>query len=71
MFSCKLPSEGWINLSLVRQIQFEDLPKRVAAVTWLNGDKQIFFGEDAIALIKAWENATNLINKRCNCQRKS
>ncbi|MEH2146071.1 hypothetical protein [Nostoc sp.] len=25
MFSCKLPSAGWINLSLV-QIQFEDLP---------------------------------------------
>lgn len=70
VFSCKLPAAGWINLSLVRQIQSEDFPTRVVVVTWLNGDKQIFHGEDAVALLKAWENAANLVNKRCT-QRKS
>ncbi|MEH2288317.1 hypothetical protein [Nostoc sp.] len=71
VFSCKLPAAGWINLAQIRQIQFEDLPSRTIVVTWQNGDNQPFFGEDAVALLKAWENAANSINKRCNSQRKS
>ncbi|MBN3893654.1 MAG: hypothetical protein HWQ43_32590 [Nostoc sp. JL31] len=64
VFSCKLPAAGWINLAQIRQIQFEDLPSRTAVVTWQNGDKQPFFGEDAVALIKAIEKAITSINKR-------
>lgn len=67
VFSCKLPFSGWINLALIRQIQFEDLPTRVAAVTWHNGDKQTFFGEDAVALIQSWEDAVLVVEQRCNC----
>ncbi|MEH2371507.1 hypothetical protein [Nostoc sp.] len=54
----------------MRQIQFEELPSRVVVVTWQNGDKQIFFGEDAVALIKAIENTTTSINKQCSCQQR-
>ena len=64
VFSCKLPAAGWINLAQIRQIQFEDLPSRTAVVTWQNGDKQPFFGEDAVELIKAIEKAITSINKR-------
>ncbi|BAY74161.1 hypothetical protein NIES25_51860 [Nostoc linckia NIES-25] len=67
VFSCKLPTAGWLNLSQVRQIQFEDVPTRTAVLTWQNGDKQTFFGEDAVTLINAWEEATLLLQQRCNC----
>ncbi|MGV0102243.1 hypothetical protein NSTCB13_00759 [Nostoc sp. DSM 114160] len=64
VFSCKLPAAGWINLAQIRQIQFEDLPSRTAVVTWQNGDKQTFFGEDAASLITAWSEAVTLLNVR-------
>ncbi|MEH2424495.1 MAG: hypothetical protein V7K48_27375 [Nostoc sp.] len=70
VFSCKLPAAGWINLAQIRQIQYEELPNRIVAVTWQNGDKQIFRGEDTAALIKAIENATISINKRCSCHQR-
>lgn len=69
VFSCKLPSAGWINLAQIRQIQFEDLPSRTAVVTWQNGDKQPFFGEDAVALVAAWEEAAALLADRCSNHR--
>nr|WP_322711766.1 hypothetical protein [Nostoc sp. ChiSLP03a]MDZ8213009.1 hypothetical protein [Nostoc sp. ChiSLP03a] len=64
VFSCKLPAAGWINLAQIRQIQFEDLPSRTAVVTWQNGDKQTFFGEDAASLIAAWSEAVTLLTER-------
>ncbi|MFN6442122.1 MAG: hypothetical protein RMY35_035385 [Nostoc sp. DedSLP01] len=69
VFSCKLPAAGWINLAQIRQIQFEELPTRVAAVTWHNGDKQTFFGEDAVALIQGWEDAVLAVEQRSNNHR--
>ena len=69
VFTCKLPLAGWINLAQIRQIQLEDLPSRTAAVTWQNGDKQPFFGEDAVALIAAWEEAAVLLAERCSNHR--
>ncbi|MBD2416072.1 hypothetical protein H6G80_03205 [Nostoc sp. FACHB-87] len=71
VFSCKLPAAGWINLAQIRQIQFEDMPTRVAAVTWQNGDHQTFHGEDAVTLIQSWEDATGLLEQRCNYRAKN
>ncbi|MGV0102336.1 hypothetical protein NSTCB13_00857 [Nostoc sp. DSM 114160] len=67
VFSCKLPAAGWINLAQIRQIQFEDLPTRTAVVTWHNGDKQIFFGDDAVALIQSWQDAATVVEQLANC----
>ncbi|WP_253274447.1 hypothetical protein [Nostoc sp. PCC 7107] len=71
VFSCKLPAAGWINLAQIRQIQFENLPTRVAVVTWQNGDTQIFYGDDAATLIQSWEDATGLLEQRCNYRTKN
>ncbi|BAZ49587.1 hypothetical protein NIES4103_21990 [Nostoc sp. NIES-4103] len=78
VFTCKTPNSGWLNLVQVRQLHFVPAAEAVTeigkskdfvVVTWHNGDKQIFQDDDALALVKAWENATNLlINKRCTCQ---
>jgi hypothetical protein len=67
VYTCKLPSQGLINLALIRQIQYEDLNYiPIALVTWSNGEKQIFRGDDAIALIDSWNSATKLLEQRCN-----
>ncbi|GAX41546.1 hypothetical protein NIES4075_25190 [Tolypothrix sp. NIES-4075] len=67
VYTCKLPSQGWINLALIRQIQYDDLSYiPIALVTWSNGEKQIFRGDDAIALIDSWNSATKLLEQRCN-----
>ncbi|MEH2258309.1 hypothetical protein [Nostoc sp.] len=69
VFTCKLPTAGWINLAQIRQIRFEDLPSRTLVVTWQNGDTQLFFSEDAVALIAAWEEAAVLLAERCSNHR--
>ncbi|MDZ8108349.1 MAG: hypothetical protein RM338_22375 [Nostoc sp. DedQUE12a] len=71
MFSCKLPAAGWLNLSQIRQIQFEDMPTRTTVVTWHNGDRQTFFGEDAVALIQGWEEAITLLAERSHYRLKN
>ena len=68
VFSCDTPNSGWLNLAQVRQIQTEHLhDKNVAVITWHNGDKQAFTGEDATAIYQAWLEADALIKQRCNC----
>jgi len=54
VFTCKLPSAGWINLGQIRQLQFEKSPSPIAVVTWHNGDKQEFFGDNATAIMASW-----------------
>lgn len=67
VYICKLPTQGWINLSLIRQIQYDDLSYiPIALVTWSNGEKQIFHRDDAKALIDSWNSATKLLEQRCN-----
>jgi hypothetical protein len=51
VFTCKTPTAGWLNLAQIRQLQFEELPNPVAIVTWHNGDKQEFFGDNATAIM--------------------
>lgn len=66
VFSCKTPNSGWLNLAQVRQIQTEHLhDKDIAIITWHNGDKQAFTGEDATAILQAWLEATAILEQRC------
>jgi hypothetical protein len=58
VFTCKLPCGEWLNLALVRRVQYDNLTgKPVAIITWDNGDGQYYEGENAIALVTAWEEA--------------
>jgi hypothetical protein len=63
VFTCKTPTAGWLNLAQIRQLQFDNYPNPVAVVTWHNGDKESFFGENAIAILQSWEEA----QERCEC----
>jgi hypothetical protein len=55
IFSCPLPSGGWLNLALVRQLEIDD---GIARVTWSNGNVQNFqFSEDVDAITQAWQQA--------------
>ncbi|MBU7587259.1 MAG: hypothetical protein KAF91_31170 [Nostoc sp. TH1S01] len=59
VFSCKTPTAGWLNLAQIRQLQFEEYPNPVAIVTWHNGDKESFFGENATTIITTWQEAAD------------
>jgi hypothetical protein len=65
VFSCKLPSGEWINLALIRRLEYElKIEVPVAKITWDNGDHQIYVAENAIALVTAWEEAHKLTQER-------
>lgn len=68
MYICKLPNQGYINLTLIRQIQFDDLnyDTMIVIVTWSNGEKQVFHSLDAKALIDFWNEATKLSQQSCS-----
>lgn len=61
VFSLKLPDGEWLNLALVRRLQFELQPP-VAIITWSNGDFQVYNGDQALAIVEAWEQATAKID---------
>ncbi|OCQ98973.1 hypothetical protein BCD64_23325 [Nostoc sp. MBR 210] len=55
IYSCHLPSGGWLNLALVRQLEIDD---GIARITWSNGNVQNFqFSEDVDAIAQAWQQA--------------
>jgi hypothetical protein len=56
VFTCKTPTAGWINLAQVRQV-IEDQEEKIIVVTWCDGDTQIFYKENADAIIAALEEA--------------
>lgn len=59
--SLKLPPGEWLNLALIRRLQFELEPPS-AIVTWSNGDSQLYNGDQALAIVEAWEEATAKIS---------
>lgn len=59
VFTCKTPTAGWLNLAQVRQLQFEDHPNPIAVITWHNGEKQSFYGENATAIMATWQEAND------------
>lgn len=67
MFNCKLPGGQWINLAFVRRIQIDTgntaaPDRRIVLVTWFDGDSNLFYGDEAIALIDAYNHCTQLDN---------
>ncbi|BAY34192.1 hypothetical protein NIES2107_60970 [Nostoc carneum NIES-2107] len=67
VFTCKTPGSGWLNLAQVRQLQHSpsgnSFKDDLVVITWQNGDSQPFTGEDALAILQAWDEA----QQRCNC----
>lgn len=63
VYSAKLPTKGWINLAQIRQIEVSE-DCFIVTVTWQNGDKQIFYRNDAKALIDAWNEAATTLQSR-------
>ncbi|NER36207.1 MAG: hypothetical protein F6J93_19855 [Oscillatoria sp. SIO1A7] len=58
VWSCKLHSNQWLNLAHIRHMEvFPQSWIPYVTVTWDNGNRQIFEGEDANILIDAWEQA--------------
>jgi hypothetical protein len=60
VFTCKLPTAGWLNLAQMRQVQVEEevFNQPVVMITWQNGDNQVFHGENAKAIITALSEAS-------------
>ncbi|MDZ8052960.1 MAG: hypothetical protein RMX68_005800 [Aulosira sp. ZfuVER01] len=56
VFTCKTPSAGWVNLAQIRQV-IDDKNEGIIIVTWCDGDTQVFYGENASAIIAALEEA--------------
>ncbi|MBD2167108.1 hypothetical protein H6G04_22215 [Calothrix membranacea FACHB-236] len=63
VFTCKTPSAGWINLAQIRQV-LDDQDEGIIIVTWVCGDTQVFYNENAAAIIAALDEA----QQRCKCQ---
>lgn len=59
VFTCKLPTAGWLNLAQMRQIQVEQevFTEPVVMITWNNGDNQLFHGDNAKAILSTLEQA--------------
>lgn len=61
VYSVKLPGGEWLNLALIRRLQFEESPP-TAYVTWENGESNVYHHEKALALVEAWSE-TSVIDK--------
>jgi hypothetical protein len=61
VFSVKLPGGEWLNLALIRRLQFQDQPP-TAHITWENGDTNVYHHEKALAIAEAWSE-TQVIDK--------
>ncbi|RCJ16938.1 hypothetical protein A6S26_32045 [Nostoc sp. ATCC 43529] len=66
VFTCKTPNSGWLNLALVRQVQYgqsTEPPLEMVVIVWLTGERQTFTGDDALSIVQAWQEAVS----RCKC----
>lgn len=53
MYFIKLPSGDFINLALVRYIEIEHIPSKLAIVHWTNNHRSIYGDRDFDALLNA------------------
>ncbi|MEH2030252.1 MAG: hypothetical protein V7K67_11350 [Nostoc sp.] len=70
VFTCKTPTAGWINLAQIRQV-IEDEDEKVIVVTWHNGDTQVFYGENAVAIVSSFTQAQRCFNNYLRHNRRS
>lgn len=61
VYSVKLPGGEWLNLALIRRLQFQESPP-CTHVTWENGDTNVYHQEKALAIVEAWSE-TQVIDK--------
>jgi hypothetical protein len=65
VYTCKIPSGEWLNLALVRRLQYDEVNDTTLVIlTWENGDKNRFTGPDAKAILTAWEEAHRIAKAR-------
>lgn len=50
---CKISDNEWLDLALIRRIQFESQPP-VAIITWFDGSTQVYNSDQATTIISAW-----------------
>lgn len=50
---CKVSDNEWLDLALVRRIQFEAEPP-LAIITWFDGSPQVYNGNEATVVVEAW-----------------
>ena len=50
---CKVSDNEWLDLALVRRIQFEAEPP-VAVITWFDGSTQVYNGKEASVIVADW-----------------
>lgn len=50
---CKVSDNEWLDLALVRRIQFESQPP-IAIITWFDGSTQVYNGNEATVVINSW-----------------
>ncbi|MEH1786390.1 MAG: hypothetical protein V7L23_12585 [Nostoc sp.] len=70
VFTCKTPTAGWINLAQIRQV-IEDEDEKVIVVTWHNGDTQVFYSENALAIVSSFNQAQRCFNNYLRHNRRS
>ena len=50
---CKVSDNEWLDLALVRRIQFEHEPP-IAIITWFDGTTQVYNGKEATIVVTEW-----------------
>lgn len=50
---CKISDNEWLDLALVRRLQFEVEPP-IVVITWLDGGTQVYNGNEATVIVNAW-----------------
>lgn len=55
VFLIKIPGGEWLNLALIRTLEFG--PSEEVCITWACGERQIYSGPKAIAILNAWQEA--------------
>lgn len=63
IYSCKLPNGTWLNLSLAYQLEIEE---DSIILHWVNKETSVYQGEQAQAVITAWEEAHQKIHQMQN-----
>lgn len=53
VFLIKIPGGEWLNLALIRSLEFK--PCEEICITWAGGDRQIYSGPKALAILNAWQ----------------
>ena len=57
IYALKLSGGEWLNLARIRRLQ-ADFNTPAVEIIWDNGDRQVYSGDKALAIIMAWSEST-------------